>query len=459
MGRIDGALVDVDYFAGLLVRSGVAPSALPQNRRQLTPDEAVRLLNLVLAAKVPLNDFGPWRMAAHLLLEVAQGEAPIRSQVLHERMRRFVPLLVLRPDGYLVRATTGRAVQHVGDVQFAREALRAEGFEVGPFYLPRGRFLYPVDSTLDIHPDAAVAGVYVPDEDTLGPMLEGANSAVADTIGGIVALVLHPLDSLEGLSRLPATVRALLENAPAHYAHFRAVTHGERVRLVSRIVTNLVLIGVTAGAGSTRLASVGSTLGSLRVPVLSLSAQGALTLERVALPASSTVTAISAAPGALYILHMTQHGAGGGGDGGAPRDSSWKPPPGGPGRWIPKNEGMSPRSRKYQSQITDAPEGWVYRVERGGEKFDFDGHKDGFLVDAKGPGYDNKFLDTLEPAYWFRETGAREMVENAQRQLRVANGVPIRWYVAEAKAARAIRRLLGDALHEAIEIIHAPPMR
>jgi hypothetical protein len=51
-------------------------------------------------------------------------------------MRRFHALLVLRPDGYLVRATTGRAVQHVGEVQFINGALCAEGFQVGPLYMP-----------------------------------------------------------------------------------------------------------------------------------------------------------------------------------------------------------------------------------------------------------------------------------------------------------------------------------
>src|SRR5690606_12561330 len=46
---------------------------------------------------------------------------------------------------------------HVDDVRLLEGALRAVGFQVGPFYLPRGKFLYPVDDSLEIHPDAVLA--------------------------------------------------------------------------------------------------------------------------------------------------------------------------------------------------------------------------------------------------------------------------------------------------------------
>jgi hypothetical protein len=123
---------------------------------------------------------------------------------------------------------------------------------------------------------------------------------------------------------------------------------------------------------------------------------------------------------------------------------------------VRKIEGMKPGARKYQSQISRAPEGWIYRVERAGEKYDFDGFNDGNLVDGKGPNYNNKFLDTLEPEPWFKDTGARELLKNAERQLRVANGVPIRWHVAESKAAQAIRNLLEKNNFGAIHVIHTP---
>lgn len=456
VGPIQTSAMDVDYFQGLLVRAGVPPHALPRDSRRVTPDEAMQLLSWVLAADVRMRDFGPWRMASHLLWEVVHGGTAVSRNALYERMRRFAPLLVLRPDGHLVRATTGEALQHLGTVRLENGALRAEGFEVGPFYLPvQNRFLYPVDATLTVHPDARVAGIFMPDDGTLGPVLEGAGQAVTDSVTGVVALVLHPRESLEGLAQLPLAVRDLLQHSPEYWEHFRSQPRGAQVREVSRLLTSVLITCGTAGAGSARAASAASHLGRLGVPVLSLSSKGVLALRRVAVPAESMVTAVSTGAGAFFIVHMSARGVRGSGGGDTER-KEWKPPPGGPGAWVLKGEGMKPWARKYQSQVSGAPEGWVYRVERAGERFDFDGYKDGYLLDAKGPNYDNKFADTLEPKYWFENTGAQEMLKNAERQLRVANGVPIRWHVAEAKAAQAIRRLLKENSYGAIQVLHSP---
>ena len=93
----------------------------------------------------------------------------------------------------------------------------------------------------------------------------------------------------------------------------------------------------------------------------------------------------------------------------------------------------------------------------GGVKFD--GFKDGVLLEAKGPGYANKFLDNLKPEVWFEKSGARALVEQAQRQLRAASGTGarIRWHVAEKKTAEAIRELLkGKGIVE-IDVVFTPP--
>ncbi|HEX8826025.1 MAG TPA: Tox-REase-5 domain-containing protein [Archangium sp.] len=102
------------------------------------------------------------------------------------------------------------------------------------------------------------------------------------------------------------------------------------------------------------------------------------------------------------------------------------PPIGGPGQWVPKNERMSPRSRKYQHKVTKAPAGWVYRVLRNGEKADFDGRDPthGTLLETKGLGYDKHFDASLKAKRYFK--GARRLVEQARRQERVASGIPIR---------------------------------
>jgi hypothetical protein len=454
LGPIRSSYVDLDYFQGLLVRGGVPPSALPNDGRTLTPEDAAHLLSWLVAAEVPLRDFGPWRMAAHLLWEVVHGGTPVARFELHARMRRFHPLLVLRTDGFLVRATTGRAVQQVGEVQLLDGVLRAEGFQVGPFYLPRGRFLYPVDDSLEIHPDAVLAGVYSPEEGTFGPAVEGVGLAVVDSISGLVNLVLHPGETLQGLAKLPAAVRVVLENSPQYWERFRASSHGAQVRSVSRILTHVIITCGTAGAGAARAASVGGKLGSLGVPVLSLSGDGALVLRMVAVPAGQAVTVVGSGISAVYVLNMASAGvgaAGGNGGRGGP------PPPGGPGKWVQKAEGMSEDAMRYQVQVTGTPQGWVYRVFFGpgpDDYVDFDGFVNGVLLEAKGPNL-AKFIDEgLKPLPFFR--GQPQFLAQARRQFDASSGLPLRWIVAEKKFADYLRKLFVANNLENIEVLHVP---
>jgi hypothetical protein len=121
------------------------------------------------------------------------------------------------------------------------------------------------------------------------------------------------------------------------------------------------------------------------------------------------------------------------------------------GQWQNVNETMSARARAYQQQITGRY-GQAYIVE--GVKFD--GLAAGVLIDAKGPGYTNfakngKFRD------WF--TGAEDLVKQAKNQLRAANGVPIRWHIAESDAVNAIRKLFARERITGIEIVHTPVSR
>ncbi|XHF30534.1 restriction endonuclease fold toxin 5 domain-containing protein [Corallococcus exercitus] len=113
---------------------------------------------------------------------------------------------------------------------------------------------------------------------------------------------------------------------------------------------------------------------------------------------------------------------------------------------------MSPRARRYQEQISghSADEAyWVGDVK-------FDGFRDGRLLDAKGPGYANKFLDHLDPKPWFERTGAEALAKQARRQLEAVQGLGVRieWHVAEEKAANAIEMLLKNKGIQGIRIVH-----
>jgi len=186
------------------------------------------------------------------------------------------------------------------------------------------------------------------------------------------------------------------------------------------------------------------------VPRVALSASGALTLERVAVPVGRAAAVLGGGPGAVIILQRASTAA----KEGAPSK--------GPGEWGPASESMSPRARRYQEQITghSADEAyWVGGVGKDSGGVKFDGFEEGALLEAKGPGYANKFLDDLKPKVWFERSGARALIEQALRQLAKAPaGVPIRWHVAERKTAEAIRELLRGRGITEIEIVFTPPV-
>ncbi|MDC0710277.1 restriction endonuclease fold toxin 5 domain-containing protein [Stigmatella sp. ncwal1] len=133
------------------------------------------------------------------------------------------------------------------------------------------------------------------------------------------------------------------------------------------------------------------------------------------------------------------------------------PPPGsgGPGKWVQADEYMPEQSRRYQAQVTGAPEGTAYRVKWGNKEVDFDGFDQGVLLEAKGTGYakwvDNKELNFVE----FFE-GRNQMLEQARRQFKAANGTPIRWIIAEEKLASALKKMFREA-RLSIEVVHIPP--
>jgi restriction endonuclease fold toxin 5 of polymorphic toxin system len=257
-------------------------------------------------------------------------------------------------------------------------------------------------------------------------------------------------DSLAALRRLPAGVAALIASSPQYLERFRYMTRGEQVKAVSKLLTHLIVTFGTAGGTTGTLTR---TVGGLEatVPVLSLSAEGLLMVERVVVPVGKVATVLSGGPGAAIILQR------------ANASGKTPSPAAGPGQWGPAKESMSARSRAYQEQISGHSADEAYWVggtstKDGGVRFD--GFKDGVLVEAKGPGYANKFFETLEPRPWFKHSGAKALVDQAKRQLEAAmkTGTPIRWHIAEEKIADAIRRLFKLEKVAGIEVVYTPAL-
>ncbi|ATB35663.1 hypothetical protein CYFUS_001077 [Cystobacter fuscus] len=452
-GRPYEVPMTLDYFQGFLVQAGVPTTAVPTDGRTLSPRQALALVPHLLSTPVTLGNFGSRRMAAHLLLEVATGEAPVSRDELHARMRRFSRLLVLRPDGYLVKATSGVAVQKAGKVVLAEDGtLRAGRFEVGPFYAIDGGRLFPVDEKLEVPKGARPAGSYEPDDNAGLAVAEGAMLAVVDMVEGLYRLAFHTGETLEGLTQLPGAVRQLYENSPRLWEEFRHKPYAEKVRTVSRLATGIVLTVGTSGAGAAKAASWGGRLGSMTVPVLSLSGDGLLAVRLVAVSARGAVAVAGNALSATYVLHMasTTQGAGGGG--------GW-PPVGGPGQWVEDTSSMSEQARDYQAQVTGAPKRWAYRVCREGECVNYDGYdpKTGTLLEAKAREYDKWFDERLTPKWGFE--GMDGMIKQAARQLRLAGGLPVRWHVAEPRMVAILRKHFDlNDLH-AVDVVYTQPVQ
>jgi hypothetical protein len=170
-------------------------------------------------------------------------------------------------------------------------------------------------------------------------------------------------------------------------------------------------------------------------------------VESVALTAEGVTLAL--APNAVAMAARGNSGSKAGAQAAPPSS-------GGPGRWVQVDESMSESARTYQAQRTGAPPGYAYRVTRGNEEADFDGFDQGVLLEVKATGYAkwvDKKLNLLEIF-----EGRHKLLDQAQRQFKVANGMPIRWIVAEEKFASALRKLFTDKGLGDIEVAHILPM-
>ncbi|CAM3598601.1 hypothetical protein G4177_18890 [Corallococcus sp. ZKHCc1 1396] len=415
----------------------------------LTPTHAARLLAVLSGKPVTLGNFPPRMAAGFILREVLEGGEVTREELLR-RVERFSreQIAVLRPDGYLAWALTGRTQQKAATVEWKDGAFRAHGFELGRFYSGKGGVFRTVDAQLQAADWRPMAEVY-DDADVISRTLDGAEDAFVELYHALGQLLTHPVDSVAGLSRLPAGVVALITSSPVYWERFQSMTRGEQIREVSRLTTGLLITGGAASA-TTRTLKAMAVGAEVSVPVLSLSAEGALAFERIAVPAGRAAAALSGGPGAAIILQRANTAS----KGGAPSQ--------GPGQWGPVKESMSTRARRYQEQITGHSADEAYWVggtstKAGGVKFD--GFEEGVLLEAKGPGYAEFFEDNFDPKSWFEASGKlQDLADQAERQRRIVQGLGIRieWHVAEMHAANGMRKLLENRGFTEITVIHTP---
>jgi hypothetical protein len=150
------------------------------------------------------------------------------------------------------------------------------------------------------------------DADYIGRTLDGAEDAFVALHHAMGQLLSYPTDSLLALKHLPEGMRPLLASSPEYLERLTYMTRGEQVRELSRLATHLVITW-GAAAGTTRTVASALRGAEATVPVLSLSAQGTMAVERLVLPAGSVGTALSGGPGAAIILQQAGSDGGNGG--------------------------------------------------------------------------------------------------------------------------------------------------
>ena len=126
------AVAELDDGGALLLEAGMPTTALPTGDT-LTLDE-VKRMRLMLSLPASVEHYAPRLVADTVLREVELTQKPVRRENLNQHLQRFQTLVVLRPDGFLAAALTGRAQQCVGPVEPRDGALRAGPYEVGVWY-------------------------------------------------------------------------------------------------------------------------------------------------------------------------------------------------------------------------------------------------------------------------------------------------------------------------------------
>ncbi|WP_309897220.1 Tox-REase-5 domain-containing protein [Archangium sp.] len=442
-GSAGGFFDKADAFQGVQEASGLDEEARHPAGAAISTEMARNLWSQMAKKPVTQQSFGPRRVLAWVLREALANGGPAAYEELLRHTERFWRVVVMRPDGYLVSALTGRPIQQMGQVTVVDGQYKVGRLVVGAFYFSNGGVLYPVDDSLQRSDRTPWAELGL-ERDWINAALDGAEDAMVEMAQALAQSVLHPIRTLEGLQQLPSTVALLIASSPEYFERYRAMSLQDQIREAARLSTHLILM--YGGAAGT-VGTVGKMGGlSAELPVLAVSAEGLLAVRTVTVSAGAMTTTLEVGVGSVAILHMAASGG-----------SQW-PPSGGPGQWVQDTSSMSDAARSYQAQATGAPKGWAYKVCRNGKCVEYDGFdlKEGTLQEAKGKGYDQWFDAKLKARFNFQ--GLDSLKEQAQRQARLAGGLRVRWHVAEPRMVPILQKLFKEWRVVGIEVVYTPPL-
>ncbi len=294
-GGGSGFLEQRDDFQVLQQAAALEEDSWHEAGEELETDDARELWKALTRTRTTLHSFGPRRTLFFLLRQVLSRDEDVPYAELLQRLRSFHLLVVMRPDGYLVSALTGKPLQRMGRVELREGRLMAGSFEVGAFYRDRGGVFYPVDDSL--RTSGPLLGELGLEHDALNAALDGAQDALGEMGLALAQFVTSPVRSIEGLRQLPSAVAALIASSPEYFARYSALPLQEQIREAARLSTHLLMMYGGAAGTATSIGTAGA-----RLSVLSLSAEGALAVEQVAVPVGAAAVALGTGTGAVYVL-------------------------------------------------------------------------------------------------------------------------------------------------------------
>jgi hypothetical protein len=284
-----------DGFQELQRAAGLEEGVWHEPGEELETDDAQALWKALEHTGATLRNFGPRRSLFHLLNQVLTEGEEVPYAGLLERLRPFGFLVVMRPDGYLVTALSGEPLQRMGRVELREGRFMAGRFEVGAFYRDRGGVFFTVDGSL--RKPGTIVGELGLERDWVNAALDGAEDALVETAQALSHFVTSPIRSLQGLEQLPSTVAALIASSPDYFARYSALPLQEQIREAARLSTHLLMLYGGAAGTAARMGATGA-----RLPVVSLTAEGALALKQVAVPVGARAAALGTGAGAVYVL-------------------------------------------------------------------------------------------------------------------------------------------------------------
>jgi hypothetical protein len=444
-----------DPFQVVQRASGLGEEARHPAGAALYVGQARELLEKLARTPVTARSFAPRRVLSWLLREALTGGEHVEYAELKWRTERFWPLVLVRPDGYLVTALTGTPLQRLGPLELKGGEWKVGSLTVGDFYFSRAGVFYPVTEALRRADGPPLAELGL-GRDPLNAALDGAQDALAEMAMALAQSLLHPIRSLEDLAQLPTTVAHLIASSPEYFARYGDMSREDQIREAARLSTHLLMLGRGAQATVGGMGGLGAPL-----PMLSLTARGELVLGGALVVEGTAATAVAVDLGALSILHMASRGQGH--SSGAASGSSAQPAKTtsaqGPGKWTYKTSTTgSKRAQEYQEQITGRPAWYVYMV---GE-VEFDGFNGNQLLEAKGRGYKNFIRKDGRLQPWYEAgKGFKGLLEQARRQSKLAEtlNVPVVWHVAEVEFANFLRKLFKQEGWTNITVRHTGPVQ